>query len=88
LKFVVAKIKGDAKDKLLAHVERHAWKQIKGILEENYVVKRTLKYYTALFNSRQAPPETVAQWGVRLDRLAMDLPTEARQRLVIYDPYH
>jgi hypothetical protein len=82
LKFVVAKIQGDAKDKLLARVERHTWKQIKGILEENYLVKRTLEYYTGLlFNSRQAPSETVAQWGARLDRLAMDLRTEAKQRL-------
>jgi hypothetical protein len=36
LKFIVAKIQGDAKDKLLARVERDTWPQIKGILEENY----------------------------------------------------
>ena len=74
LKFVVAKIQGEAKDKLLARVERNTWNQIKGILEENYLVKRTLEFYTgALFNSRQGPNETVAQWGASLDSIAMDL---------------
>jgi hypothetical protein len=29
LKFVVAKIQGDAKNKLLASVERNTWRQIK-----------------------------------------------------------
>ena len=82
LKFITAKIQGDAKDKLLARVERNTWAQIKGILEENYLVKRTLEYYTGtLFNSRQGPTETVAQWGARLDAVAMDLRREVRQRL-------
>jgi hypothetical protein len=86
LKFIVAKIQGDAKDKLLARVERDTWPQIKGILEENYLVRRTLEYYTgALFNSRQSPAETVAQWGARLDTLAMDLRREVRQRLQIME---
>jgi hypothetical protein len=75
LKFVVAKIQGDAKDKLLARVKRNTWRQIKSILEENYLVKRTLEY------SKQGPFETVAQWGARLDHLAMELRTEARHRL-------
>jgi hypothetical protein len=82
LKFVVAKIQGDAKDKLLARVERNTWGQIKSILEENYLVERTLEYYTGLlFSSRQGPSETVAQWGARLDHMAMDLRTKARHRL-------
>jgi hypothetical protein len=34
LKFVVAKIQGDAKDKLFACVERNTWGQIKSILDE------------------------------------------------------
>jgi hypothetical protein len=86
LKFILAKIQGDAKDKLLARVERDTWPQIKGILEENYLVRRTLEYYTGtLFNSRQSPTETVAQWGARLDNLAMDLRREVRQRLQIME---
>ena len=51
-------------------------------MEENYLVKRTLEYYTgALLNSRQGPNERVAQWGARLDNIAMDLRREVRQRL-------
>jgi hypothetical protein len=82
LKFIVAKIQGDAKDKLLARVERNTWRQVRNILEENYLVKRTLEYYTGLlFSSKQGQSETVAQWGARLDHLAMELRTEARHRL-------
>lgn len=73
---------GDAKDKLLGSVERNTWKRTKRILEENCLVKRTLEYYTGLlFNSRQGSSETVAQWGARLDHLAMELRTDVRQRL-------
>jgi hypothetical protein len=86
LKFILAKIQGDAKDKLLARIERDTWPQIKGILEDNYLVRRTLEYYTGtLFSSRQDPTETVAQWGPRLDTLSMDLRREARQRLQVME---
>jgi hypothetical protein len=86
LKFIIAKIQGDAKDKLLARVGRDTWPQMKGILEENYLVKRTLEFYTGtLFNSRQGPTETVAQWGARLDNLAMDLGREVRRRLHVLE---
>jgi hypothetical protein len=70
----------------LARVGRDTWPQIKGILEENYLVKRTLEFYTGtLFNSRQGPAETVAQWGARLDNLAMDLGREVRRRLHVLE---
>jgi hypothetical protein len=86
LKFIIAKIQGDAKDKLLARVERDTWPKIRGILEENYLVRRTLEYYTGtLFNSRQGPTETVAQWGARLGTVAMDLRREVRQRLSVLE---
>ena len=86
LKFVVAKIQGEAKDKSLARVVRNTWNQIKGILEENYLVKSTLEFYTgALFNSWQGPNETVALWGARLDSIAMDLRREVRQRLQVLE---
>jgi hypothetical protein len=89
LKFVFAKIQGDAKDKLLVRVERNTWGQIKSILEENYLVKRTLEYHTGLlFSSKQGTSETVAQWGARLDHLAMDLRTEARRRLLALEVKH
>jgi hypothetical protein len=83
LKFVVAKIQGDAKDKLLARVEGNTWGQIESILEGSYVVKRTIGYHTGLlFSSKQGTSETAAQWGARLDLLVMDLRTEARLRLL------
>jgi hypothetical protein len=86
LKFIVAKIQGDAKDKLLAKVGSDTWPQIRGILEENYLVNRTLEYYTGtLLNSRQGPTETVAQWGARLDTLAMDLGREVSRRLSVLE---
>jgi hypothetical protein len=38
--------------------------QLKVLLEENYAVKRTLEYYSALtFTSKQGNNETVVQWG-------------------------
>lgn len=82
LKFIESKITGDAKDRLLARTERLTWVQVKAILEENYLVKRTLEYYAGiLFNSKQSVNETVAQWGSRLDSMAVELRREVRTRL-------
>lgn len=82
LKFIESKITGDAKDRLLARTERETWIQVKNILEENFSVRRTLEYYAGvLFTSRQGMNETVAQWGSRLDGMAVDLRREVRSRL-------
>lgn len=82
LKFIESKITGDAKDRLLARTERESWVQVKAILEENFSVRRTLEYYAGtLFNSKQYSQETVAQWGSRLDGMAVDLRREVRSRL-------
>lgn len=86
VKFIESKITGDAKDRLLARTERHTWAQIKQILEENFAVRRTLEYYAGiLFTSKQGATETVAQWGSRLDAMAMDLRREVRSRLEILE---
>ena len=45
LKFVCAKIGGEAKAKLLARTHVNNWEQAKAVLEENYSVRRTLDYY-------------------------------------------
>jgi hypothetical protein len=45
LKFVKTKITGDARSKLIVRVLTHTWALFKGILEENYAVRRTLDYY-------------------------------------------
>jgi hypothetical protein len=42
LKFIESKITGEAKDRLLARSQRNTWEEVRGILEENYAVKRTL----------------------------------------------
>lgn len=83
LKFIESKIIGDAKQKLLARSERGTWVLIKGILEENYSVRRTLEYYAGtLFAARQGQNETVAQWGSRVDTIGLDLHREVRNRMI------
>jgi hypothetical protein len=87
LKFIESKITGEAKDRLLARLERNSWEQIKSILEENYAVKRTLEYYAGvLFTSNQAPNESVAQWGSLIDGIGIDLMREARTRIEKTNP--
>ena len=44
LKFVTAKITGDARSKLMVRDLTHSWGLVKGILEENYATRRTLDY--------------------------------------------
>jgi hypothetical protein len=87
LKFIEAKITGEAKNKLLARTERNTWEQIRAILEENYSVKRTLEYYAGiLFTSRQGNNESVAQWGSRIDSMGIDLMKEAKARIEKINP--
>jgi hypothetical protein len=45
LKFVKAKITGDARSKLMVRDLTHSWSLVKGILEENYATRRTLDFY-------------------------------------------
>jgi len=53
LKFVCAKIGGEAKTMLLARKHVNNWKHVKAVLEENYSVRRTLDYYAhKAFNSK------------------------------------
>jgi hypothetical protein len=54
LKFVKTKITGDARSKLLVIDLTHTWALVKGILEENYAVQRTLDFYACrMFSARQ-----------------------------------
>jgi hypothetical protein len=88
MKFVLSKITGEAKDRLLARTEQNTWEQIKSILEENYAVRRTLEYYVGvLFTSRQAPTESVAQWGSRIDKMGIELMREASARIGKINPH-
>ena len=82
LKFVEAKITGEAKERVLARTHRPDWPAVKSILEESYAIKRTLEYYAGtLFNARQNDKETVAQWGARLDLITIDLLRESKLRV-------
>lgn len=82
LKFIESKITGNAKDRLLARTQRETWEQVRAILEENFSVRRTLEYYAGvLFTSKQGSNETVAQWGSRVDSMAIDLRREVKGRL-------
>jgi len=42
LKFVKTKITGDARSKLIVRDLTHTWELVRGILGENYVIRRTL----------------------------------------------
>ena len=48
------------KSKLLARTHVDNWEHAKAILEENYIVRRTLDYYAhEAFNSKQGQNETM-----------------------------
>ena len=53
LKFVKTKITGDARSKLIVIDLTHTWELVRGILEENYAIRRTLDYYACkMFSAR------------------------------------
>ena len=80
LKFVKAKITGDARSKLMVRDLTHSWRLVKGILEENYATRRTLDYYACkMFNARQDKSESIASWGNKIDELQTDLREAARR---------
>jgi len=82
LKFVCAKIGGEAKTKLLSRTHLHTWEQVRAVLEENYSVRRTLDYYAhRAFTSRQNPNETISQWGARMETVCGDLQRAARKHM-------
>jgi hypothetical protein len=81
-KFVCAKIRGEAKTKLLARTHLDNWEQAKAVLEENYCVKRTLDYHAhKAFTSKQGPYESISQWGVRMDSICGELQRAARKHM-------
>ena len=81
-KFVCAKIRGEAKTKLLSRTHIYTWEQVKTVLEENYSVRRTLDYYAhRAFTSKQNQTETISQWGARMDIVCGDLQRAARKHM-------
>jgi len=82
LKFVNTKIAGNATSKLIVRDLTHTWALVKGILEENYAVRRTLDFYArGMFSARQEKGESVASWGSRIDEMQTEL-REAARRVV------
>ena len=80
LKFVKTKITGDARSKLIVRDLTHTWALVKGILEENYAVRRTLDFYACrMFSARQEKGESVASWGSRIDEMQTELREAARR---------
>ena len=80
LKFVKAKITGDARSKLMVRDLTHSWELVKAILEENYATRRTLDFYACrMFSARQGKNESVASWGNKIDELQTDLREAARR---------
>jgi hypothetical protein len=82
LKFVCAKIGGEAKTILLSRTHLDTWELVRSVSEENYSVRRTLDYYAyRAFNSRQSLLETISQWGARMDTACGDLQRAARKHM-------
>jgi hypothetical protein len=68
--FIKTKITGDARSKLIVRDLTHTWALVKGILEENYAVRRTLDFYACrMFSARQWRGEGVSSWGSRIDEM-------------------
>jgi hypothetical protein len=80
LKFVKAKMKGDAQSKLMFRDLTHSCELVKAILEENYTTRCTLDYYACnMFSARQDKNESIASWGNKIDELQTDLREAARR---------
>lgn len=70
LKFVIAKITGDARSKLMIKTLRESWASVKGVLEDNYAVRRTIDFYALrMFSARQSASENIMAWASRVDNL-------------------
>ena len=80
LKFVKAKITGDARSKLMVRDLTHSWELVRAILEENYATRHTLDYYAfKIFSARQSKNGSVSSWGNKTDELQTDLREAARR---------
>jgi hypothetical protein len=79
LKFVTAKITGEARSKLMVRDLTHSWERVKAILEENYATSRKVDYAFKMFSARQSKNESTASWGNKKDELQTDLREAARR---------
>ncbi|XP_047112143.1 uncharacterized protein LOC124788904 [Schistocerca piceifrons] len=73
LKFVKAKITGEARSRLQVRERTGTWQEVKHVLEENYASKRTIDYYACkIFQARQGQGEPIAMWASRIDEMQRD----------------
>ncbi|XP_049950865.1 uncharacterized protein LOC126458066 [Schistocerca serialis cubense] len=73
LKFVKAKITGEARSRLQVRERTGTWQEVKRVLEENYASKRTIDYYACkIFQARQGQGEPIAMWASRIDEMQRD----------------
>ncbi|XP_047100941.1 uncharacterized protein LOC124719789 [Schistocerca piceifrons] len=73
LKFVKAKITGEARSRLQVRERTGTWQEVKRVLEENYASKRTIDYYACkIFQARQGHTEPIAVWASRIDEMQRD----------------
>ena len=56
----------------------HTWALVKGILEENYAVMRTLDYYACKMFSAVRRKTSVTSWGNQIDEMQTELREAAR----------
>jgi hypothetical protein len=80
LKFVKAKMTGNARCKLMVRDLTHNWELVRAILKENYATRRTLDCYAfKMFSARQGKSENIALWENQIDGLQTDLRKPARR---------
>ncbi|XP_046997921.1 uncharacterized protein LOC124613272, partial [Schistocerca americana] len=73
LKFVKAKITGEARSRLQVRERTGTWQEVKRVLEEYYASKRTIDYYACkIFQARQGQGEPIAMWASRIDEVQRD----------------
>ena len=80
-KFVKTKITADARSKLIVRDLTHTLALVKGILEENYALRRTLDFYACRMFSARHKGESVASWGSRIDEMQTELREAVRRVL-------
>lgn len=80
LKFVKAKITGEARSKLMVINLKHSWELVKAILEESYATRCALDYCVCkMLSAREGKNESIASWGNKIDELQRDLREAARR---------
>jgi hypothetical protein len=80
LNFIKTSVTGDVRSKLMVRDLTYTLEQVRGILEENCAIRRTLDYYACkLFSARQEKGDSVASWGSGIVEMQTELREAARR---------